>query len=77
MALAGIGVDIVEIPRMARALERTPSMRTRLFTKEETPDPQRDLAESFRKARSVLDELDTVEAQGAVNSGEETKVQDR
>ena len=35
MALAGIGVDIVEIPRMARALERTPSMRTRLFTKEE------------------------------------------
>ncbi len=176
MALAGIGVDIVEIPRMARALERTPSMRTRLFTKEErdycdssarpaehyaarfaareavlkalgtgfsqgigyadvsvvrdaagrpkcvlagrareiaekqgiqevalslsftrelavanavavteavrpkkeeTPDPQRDLAESFRKARSVLDELDAVEAQGAANSGEETKVQDR
>ena len=35
MALAGIGVDIVEIPRMARALERTPSMRTRLFTKDE------------------------------------------
>lgn len=30
--MIGIGVDVVEIDRFRRALERTPSMRTRLFT---------------------------------------------
>ena len=59
---------------VANAVAVTEAVRPK---KEETPDPQRDLAESFRKARSVLDELDAVEAQGAVNSDEETKVQDR
>ena len=32
MAVIGIGVDVVDIARFRRSLERTPSMRTRLFT---------------------------------------------
>lgn len=35
MAEAGIGVDIVEIPRMQEILERTPSFASRMFTEEE------------------------------------------
>jgi holo-[acyl-carrier protein] synthase len=33
--IAGLGVDIVEIDRMAAALERTPRMKERLFSAEE------------------------------------------
>lgn len=33
--ITGLGVDIVEIDRMARALERHPGMRARLFSDEE------------------------------------------
>ena len=35
MALAGVGVDILEISRMERALERTPRIRERVFTEDE------------------------------------------
>ena len=45
--LAGLGVDIIEIERMARALQRVPAMRERLFTPNEI-----DYAEA--KARPVV-----------------------
>jgi holo-[acyl-carrier protein] synthase len=35
MPVAGLGVDIIEIERMERALERTPRMRVRLFSEAE------------------------------------------
>ena len=35
MALAGIGVDMLEISRMQRAIERRPSFVRRVFTEEE------------------------------------------
>ena len=35
MALAGIGVDIVDIARMERVLERTPRFAQRVFTEDE------------------------------------------
>ena len=35
MDIVGLGVDICEIARMERALERHPSMRRRVFTPEE------------------------------------------
>lgn len=35
MELAGVGVDIVDIARMERAMERTPAFCRRIFTEEE------------------------------------------
>jgi holo-[acyl-carrier protein] synthase len=32
LSVKGIGIDLVDIERFRRSLERTPSMRTRLFT---------------------------------------------
>ena len=33
--IVGVGVDVVEVVRLERALERTPSLRDRLFTADE------------------------------------------
>jgi holo-[acyl-carrier protein] synthase len=33
--IVGIGVDVVEVARLTQALERTPSLRARLFTEAE------------------------------------------
>jgi holo-[acyl-carrier protein] synthase len=38
VSVVGIGVDVCEISRMARALERTPSLAQRLFTDAERAD---------------------------------------
>ncbi len=35
MSVWGIGVDVVDVPRFAASLERTPSLRARLFTPDE------------------------------------------
>ena len=35
MALAGVGVDMLEIARMERAISRTPAFMERVFTEEE------------------------------------------
>lgn len=32
MSIVGVGVDVVDVARLAAALERTPSLRDRLFT---------------------------------------------
>jgi hypothetical protein len=53
----GIGVDAVEIERFRRSLERTPTMRTRLFTaagarvRRAEVDPVPSLAARFAHAR--------------------------
>lgn len=33
--IVGVGVDVVEVARLARSLERTPALMDRLFTKDE------------------------------------------
>lgn len=38
MAVVGVGVDVVDVARLARALARTPSLAGRLFTSEELAD---------------------------------------
>jgi len=59
----GIGVDAVEIERFRRSLERTPSMRTRLFTSEELAyvqpksDPVPSLAARFAAREAVMKAL--------------------
>lgn len=60
MTIRGIGVDAVDIQRFRTALERTPSMRQRLFTAEELAyvapqvDETRSLAVRFAARESVM-----------------------
>jgi holo-[acyl-carrier protein] synthase len=59
----GIGVDVVEIERFRRSLERTPSMRERLFTDSELAyvgpkaDPVPSLAARFAAREAVMKSL--------------------
>lgn len=70
MAEAGIGVDIVEIPRMERILKRTPSFAERVFTEEEraycdaSARPAAHYASRFAAREAVLKALGTGFAEG-------------
>lgn len=65
MALAGVGVDILEIERMTRALARTPRIKERLFSAEErayceaTKRPAEHYAARFAAHEAVLKALGT------------------
>ena len=77
MGVIGIGVDLVDIERFRRSLERTPSMRTRLFTDVELAYV--DTLREFWSASAALDTLlaghrvDAVDvtATNAMNAGSE------
>lgn len=62
-AILGIGVDAVDIERFRRSLERTPSMRERLFTPLELEyvapkaDPVPSLAARFAAREAVMKSL--------------------
>jgi len=61
--MIGIGVDAVEIERFRRSLQRTPTMRTRLFTPAELAyvapqsDPVPSLAVRFAAREAVMKAL--------------------
>lgn len=61
--MIGIGVDVVEIERFRRSLERTPSMRERIFTGVELDyvaahaDPVPSLAVRFAAREAVMKSL--------------------
>jgi holo-[acyl-carrier protein] synthase len=61
--MIGIGIDLVDIERFRRSLERTPSMRTRLFTDVELDyvaaqvDPVPSLAARFAAREAVMKAL--------------------
>ena len=63
MAIIGIGIDLVDIERFRTSLERTPSMRTRLFTDVELAyvapksDPVPSLAARFAAREAVMKSL--------------------
>ncbi len=63
VSVIGIGVDLVDIERFRRSLERTPSMRTRLFTEAELAyvapqiDPVPSLAARFAAREAVMKAL--------------------
>lgn len=65
MALAGIGVDMVEIARMEKILERRPNFAKRVFTKEERTycdrmaRPAQHYAARFAAREAVLKALGT------------------
>ena len=55
--IAGVGVDVVEIGRFGTALERTPSMRERLFTPAEAKLPLASLAARFAAKEALAKAL--------------------
>jgi holo-[acyl-carrier protein] synthase len=61
--MIGIGIDLVDIERFRRSLERTPSMRSRLFTDVELDyvaaqvDPVPSLAARFAAREAVMKAL--------------------
>ena len=61
--MIGIGIDLVDIDRFRRSLERTPTMRTRLFTEVELAyvapqvDPVPSLAARFAAREAVMKAL--------------------
>jgi holo-[acyl-carrier protein] synthase len=63
VSVIGIGIDLVDIERFRRSLERTPSMRTRLFTETELSyvaaqvDPVPSLAVRFAAREAVMKAL--------------------
>ena len=63
MAVVGIGLEVVDIERFRVSLERTPSMRTRLFTPieleyvEPKADPVPSLAARFAAREAVMKSL--------------------
>lgn len=60
--IVGIGVDVVEVARLAKALERTPSLRARLFTeREQQVTALESLAARFAAKEAVAKALGTTE----------------
>lgn len=61
--MIGIGIDLVDVERFRRSLERTPTMRTRLFTPTELAyvapqlDPVPSLAARFAAREAVMKAL--------------------
>lgn len=55
--IVGIGVDVVDMPRFGRQLERTPSLRERLFVPAERNLNLRSLAARFAAKEAVAKAL--------------------
>ncbi|WP_349866557.1 holo-ACP synthase [Leifsonia sp. WHRI 6310E] len=55
--IAGIGVDVVDLERFARSLERTPKLRERLFTEAERGLPVHSLAARFAAKEALIKAL--------------------
>lgn len=55
--IVGIGVDIVDIARFERSLERTPRLRERLFTPGERSLPAPSLAARFAAKEALIKAL--------------------
>ena len=55
--IVGTGIDVVDIPRFAETLERTPGLRDRLFTEAERQLPMRSLAARFAAKEALAKAL--------------------
>ncbi len=55
--IVGIGTDVCEIARLARALERTPGLAARLFTPAEAQLPTESLAARFAAKEALAKAL--------------------
>ncbi len=57
MAVLGVGIDVVDISRFMASLERTPSLRERLFTPAEAVRPPASLAARFAAKEALAKAL--------------------
>ena len=57
MTISGIGVDVVDLARFRATLERTPSVRERLFTPAEAALPVESLAARFAAKEALMKAL--------------------
>jgi len=57
MAVIGVGIDVVDIDRFELSLERTPSLRERLFTPAEAARPPASLAARFAAKEALAKAL--------------------
>lgn len=55
--IIGIGIDVVDIARFERSLERTPGLAERLFAPSERGRPARSLAARFAAKESLIKAL--------------------
>ena len=55
--IVGVGVDVVDVARLARALERTPRLAHRLFTEQERSRPVDSVAARFAAKEAVAKAL--------------------
>jgi holo-[acyl-carrier protein] synthase len=55
--IVGVGIDVVDIARFERSLERTPGLRVRLFTEVELGLPIRSLAARFAAKEALAKAL--------------------
>jgi holo-[acyl-carrier protein] synthase len=55
--ILGIGVDVVDLARFATSLDRTPTLRHRLFTPEESGLPMESLAGRFAAKEAFVKAL--------------------
>ncbi len=55
--IVGIGVDVVDLARFERALDRTPGLRERLFAESERDLPLRSLAGRFAAKEALMKAL--------------------
>jgi holo-[acyl-carrier protein] synthase len=55
--IAGIGIDVVDLVRFARSLDRTPKLRERLFTEAERGLPVHSLAARFAAKEALIKAL--------------------
>jgi holo-[acyl-carrier protein] synthase len=57
MPVIGVGIDVVDIDRFEVSLERTPSLRQRLFTPDEAARPPASLAARFAAKEALAKAL--------------------
>ncbi|MEO7350987.1 MAG: holo-ACP synthase [Marmoricola sp.] len=55
--ILGIGTDLVEVARLEESLERTPTLRSRLFTPAEADLPTQSLAARFAAKEALVKAL--------------------
>jgi len=55
--ILGVGIDVVDIGRFEESLERTPSLRERLFTEQERQRPLASLAARFAAKEALAKAL--------------------